>query len=326
MKIMSHMINLRIVSVLKSTIMTITNITIASRESPLAMWQAEHIKSKIIKLYPDIKINIKGFKTQGDILLNQSLATIGGKGLFIKELEQALLEKKADLAVHSMKDLPMDIPDEFQLIAITKREDPRDAFVSNNFNSLDDMPKGSVVGTSSLRRQSQIKAKYPDLIIKPLRGNLQTRLNKLDKKQYGAIILAAAGLVRLGLKNRIKKYLETTVSIPSVGQGALGIEVLAGNEALSKILKVLNDDETSRCVLAERTVSCALAGSCSVPLGAYASISGNELVIKGFVATPDGSQIIHAEAKGEKSDFYKLGKSLSQLLIDKGAMDILSDP
>ena len=326
MKITNHMINLRIVSVLKSTIMTITNITIASRESPLAMWQAEHIKSKIIKLYPDIKINTKGFKTQGDILLNQSLATIGGKGLFIKELEQALLEKKADLAVHSMKDLPMDIPDEFQLIAITKREDPRDAFVSNNFNSLDDMPKGSVVGTSSLRRQSQIKAKYPNLIIKPLRGNLQTRLNKLDKKQYGAIILAAAGLVRLGLKNRIKKYLETTVSIPSVGQGALGIEVLAGNEALSKILKVLNDDETSRCVLAERTVSRTLAGSCSVPLGAYASISGNELVIKGFVATPDGSQIIHAEAKGEKSDFYKLGKSLSQLLIDKGAMDILSDP
>ena len=255
MKITNHMINLRIVSVLKSTIMTITNITIASRESPLAMWQAKYIKSKIIKLYPDIKINIKGFKTQGDILLNQSLATIGGKGLFIKELEQALLEKKADLAVHSMKDLPMDIPDEFQLIAITKREDPRDAFVSNNFNSLDDMPKGSVVGTSSLRRQSQIKAKYPDLIIKPLRGNLQTRLNKLDKKQYDAIILAAAGLIRLGLKNRIKKYLETTVSIPSVGQGALGIEVLAGNEALSKILKVLNDDETSRCVLAERTVS-----------------------------------------------------------------------
>ena len=324
MKIMNHMINLQIVTVLKSKIMTITNITIASRESPLAMWQAEHIKSKIIQLYPDIKINIKGFKTQGDILLNQSLATIGGKGLFIKELEQALLEKKADLAVHSMKDLPMDIPDEFQLIAITKREDPRDAFVSNNFDSLDDMPKGSIIGTSSLRRQSQIKAKYPDLIIEPLRGNLQTRLNKLDKKQYGAIILAAAGLIRLGLKNRIKKYLETTISIPSVGQGALGIEVLAENEALSKILKILNDDETSRCVLAERTVSRSLAGSCSVPLGAYASISDNELIINGFVASPDGSKIIHAEAKGEKSDFYKLGKALSQILIDKGAKDILS--
>jgi hydroxymethylbilane synthase len=182
------------------------------------MWQAEHIKYKIIKLYPDIEINIKGFKTQGDTLINQSLATIGGKGLFIKELEQALLEKKADLAVHSMKDLPMDIPDKFQLIAISEREDPRDAFISNNFDSLDDMPKGSIIGTSSLRRQSQIKAKYPNLIIKPLRGNLQTRLNKLDKNQYGAIILAAAGLIRLDLKNRIKEYLETKISIPSVGQ------------------------------------------------------------------------------------------------------------
>jgi hydroxymethylbilane synthase len=302
----------------------IKNITIASRESPLAIWQAEHIKFKINQLYPQIKINIEGFKTQGDILLDQSLADIGGKGLFIKELEQALLEKKADLAVHSMKDLPMDIPNQFQLIAITEREDPRDAFVSNNFNSLDTMPKGSVVGTSSLRRQSQIKAKYPDLIIEPLRGNLQTRLNKLDKEQYDAIILAAAGLIRLDLKVRIKKYLETTVSIPSVGQGALGVEVLAGNESLNEILKTLNDDETSRCVLAERTVSQSLAGSCTVPLGAYASISKNDFTIKAFVASPDGSQIIHAEVKGLKSDFYKLGKELSQILIDKGAKDILS--
>ena len=303
----------------------IKKITIASRESPLAMWQAEHIKFKINQLYPQIKVTIEGFKTQGDILLNQSLATIGGKGLFIKELEQALLEKKADLAVHSMKDLPMDIPEEFQLIAITKREDPRDAFISNNFDSLDDMPKGTIIGTSSLRRQSQIKAKYPDLIIEPLRGNLQTRLNKLDKNQYGAIILAAAGLIRLGLKNRIKKYLETSISIPAVGQGALGVEVLAENELLSNTLKMLNDDETSRCVLAERTVSRSLAGSCTVPLGAYASISGNEFSIKGFVASPDGTQIIHAEAKGIKSDFYKLGIELSQILIDKGAKDILSD-
>ena len=304
--------------------MAIKNITIASRESPLAIWQAKHIKFKINQIFPKIEINIKGFKTQGDILLDQSLATIGGKGLFIKELEHALLEKKADLAVHSMKDLPMDIPDEFQLIAITNREDPRDAFISNNFNSMDAMPKGSVIGTSSLRRQSQIKAKYPDLIIEPLRGNLQTRLEKLDDKEYDAIILAAAGLIRLGLKPRIKAYLDTSISIPSVGQGALGIEVLEGNENLNKILKSLNDDDTSRCVLAERIVSRSLAGSCTVPLGAFASISNNDLSIKGFVAKPDGSKIIHAEIKGEKTDFYKLGKSLSQLLIDKGAMDILS--
>jgi hydroxymethylbilane synthase len=302
----------------------IKKITIASRESPLAMWQAEHIKSKINQLYPDIIINIKGFKTQGDILLNQSLATIGGKGLFIKELEQALLAKNADLAVHSMKDLPMDIPDDFKLIAITKRGDPRDAFISNNFNSLDHMPKGTIVGTSSLRRQSQIKAKYPDLIIQPLRGNLQTRLKKLDEAQYSAIILAAAGLIRLGLKDRIKKYLDTAISIPAVGQGALGIEILAGNEELNNMLRKLDDDDTSRCVLAERLVSRSLAGSCTVPLGAYASISNNDFIIKGFVASPDGTQIIYAEKKGNKSDFYKLGECLSQILIDKGARDILS--
>ena len=304
--------------------MKIKNITIASRESPLAIWQAEHIKSKINQLHPDIKINIKGFKTQGDILLNQSLATIGGKGLFIKELEQALLAKKADLAVHSMKDLPMDIPDEFQLTAITERGDPRDAFISNNFNSLDDMPKGTIVGTSSLRRQSQIKATRPDLIIEPLRGNLQTRLKKLDEGQYSAIILAAAGLIRLGLEDRIKKYLETEISIPAVGQGALGIEVLSENEELIKMLLELNDDDTSRCVLAERVVSRSLAGSCTAPLGAYASISNNDFIIKGFVASPDGAQIIYAETTGDKSDFYELGESLSQILIDKGARDILS--
>ena len=304
--------------------MKIKNITIASRESPLAIWQAEHIKSKINQLHPDIKINIKGFKTQGDILLNQSLATIGGKGLFIKELEQALLAKKADLAVHSMKDLPMDIPDEFQLTAITERGDPRDAFISNNFNSLDDMPKGTIVGTSSLRRQSQIKATRPDLIIEPLRGNLQTRLKKLDEGQYSAIILAAAGLIRLGLEDRIKKYLETEISIPAVGQGALGIEVLTGNEELNKMLLKLNDDDTSRCVLAERVVSRSLAGSCTAPLGAYASISNNDFIIKGFVASTDGTQIVYAETKGNKSDFYKLGETLSQILIDKGAKDILS--
>ena len=234
------------------------------------------------------------------------------------------MAKKADLAVHSMKDLPMDIPDEFELIAITEREDPRDAFISNNFTSLDDMPKGTIIGTSSLRRQSQIKATYPHLSIKPLRGNLQNRLKKLDNNQYSAIILAAAGLIRLGLKNRVKKYLDTEISIPAVGQGALGIEVLAGNEELNKMLSELNDDDTSRCVLAERVVSRSLAGSCTAPLGAYASISNNDFIIKGFVASPDGTQIVYAEKKGNKSDFYKLGEALSQILIDKGAKDILS--
>ena len=303
----------------------IKKITIASRESPLAMWQAEHIKTQLNLLYPDLTIQIKGFKTQGDIILDKSLATIGGKGLFIKELEQALLNKDADLAVHSMKDLPMNIMEDFQLAAITKREDPRDAFISELYNSLDDLPAGSVVGTSSLRRQSQIKAKYPHLEIRPLRGNLQTRLNKLKKGDYAAIILAAAGLIRLGLKEKITMFLETNISIPAVGQGALGIEILSGNEELHTLIKPLNDENSARCVLAERMVSRSLAGSCTVPLGAYAFIEKESLIINGFVATPDGNHFIHAETKGVKAQFYSLGESLSQLLIDQGAKELLSE-
>ena len=303
----------------------IKKITIASRESPLAMWQAKHIKTQLNLLYPDLTIQIKGFKTQGDIILDKSLATIGGKGLFIKELEQALLNKDADLAVHSMKDLPMDIMEDFQLAAITKREDPRDALISELYNSLDDLPAGSVVGTSSLRRQSQIKAKYPHLEIRPLRGNLQTRLNKLKKGNYAAIILAAAGLIRLGLKEKITMFLETNISIPAVGQGALGIEILSGNEELHTLIKPLNDENSARCVLAERMVSRSLAGSCTVPLGAYAFIEKESLIINGFVATPDGNHFIHAETKGDKAQFYSLGESLSQLLIDQGAKELLSE-
>ena len=303
----------------------IKKITIASRESPLAMWQAEHIKTQLNLLYPDLTIQIKGFKTQGDIILDKSLATIGGKGLFIKELEQALLNKDADLAVHSMKDLPMDIMEDFQLAAITKREDPRDALISELYNSFDDLPSGSVVGTSSLRRQSQIKAKYPHLEIRPLRGNLQTRLNKLKKGNYAAIILAAAGLIRLGLKEKITMFLETNISIPAVGQGALGIEILSGNEELHALIKPLNDENSARCVLAERMVSRSLAGSCNVPLGAYAFIEKESLIINGFVATPDGNHFIHAETKGDKAQFYSLGESLSQLLIDQGAKELLSE-
>ena len=303
----------------------IKKITIASRESPLAMWQAEHIKTQLNLLYPDLTIQIKGFKTQGDIILDKSLATIGGKGLFIKELEQALLNKDADLAVHSMKDLPMDIMEDFQLAAITKREDPRDALISELYNSFDDLPAGSVVGTSSLRRQSQIKAKYPHLEIRPLRGNLQTRLNKLKKGNYAAIILAAAGLIRLGLKEKITMFLETNISIPAVGQGALGIEILSGNEELHTLIKPLNDENSARCVLAERMVSRSLAGSCTVPLGAYAFIEKESLIINGFVATPDGNHFIHAETKGDKAQFYSLGESLSQLLIDQGAKELLSE-
>tara|TARA_B100000768_G_scaffold139557_1_gene130883 strand:- start:122 stop:1036 length:915 start_codon:yes stop_codon:yes gene_type:complete len=301
----------------------ITTLTIASRESPLAMWQADHIKKNIQALYPAIKINIKGFKTQGDILLDQSLAKIGGKGLFIKELEQALLNNKADLAVHSMKDLPMDIPKGFKLAVITERGDARDAFVSNQYDSLEALPPGSIIGTSSLRRQSQIQAKFPELKILPLRGNLQTRLKKLDEKNYDAIILAAAGLIRMGLKERIKLYIDPTLSIPAVGQGALGIEILENNTELLNLIAPLNNDTTSRCVLAERTVSRSLAGSCTAPLGAYASIRKNKIYMHGFVATPDGSQIIFSETNGPSDSPEDVGKKLSQLLIAQGAKKIL---
>jgi|TARA_B110000014_G_C20115894_1_gene589332 hydroxymethylbilane synthase len=301
----------------------ITTLTIASRESPLAMWQADHIKKNIQALYPAIKINIEGFRTQGDILLDQSLAKIGGKGLFIKELEQALLNNKADLAVHSMKDLPMDIPKGFKLAVITERGDARDAFVSNQYDSLEALPPGSIIGTSSLRRQSQIQAKFPELKILPLRGNLQTRLKKLDEKNYDAIILAAAGLIRMGLKERIKLYIDPTLSIPAVGQGALGIEILESNTELLNLIAPLNNDITSRCVLAERTVSRSLAGSCTAPLGAYASIRENKIYMHGFVATPDGSQIIFSETNGPSDSPEDVGKKLSQLLIAQGAKKIL---
>ena len=303
----------------------VDQLIIASRESQLAMWQAEHIQSRIQALYPKLKINIQGFKTQGDLILDQSLATIGGKGLFIKELEQALVENKAHLAVHSMKDLPMDMPAGFCIAAITEREDPRDALVSNAFASLNELPNGAIVGTSSLRRQSQIKAKFPHLRIEPLRGNLQTRLRKLDEKQYVAIILAAAGLIRLGLKERIRAYLDPDDFIPAVGQGALGIEILENNEELLSMLEPLNDPNTACCVNAERAVSRALAGSCTVPLGAHATIIDNTLHLSGFVAKPDGSEVIRASIVGPQTIPKDLGEQLSQDLIARGALKLLEN-
>jgi len=303
----------------------VDQLIIASRESPLAMWQAEHIQSRIQALYPKLKINIQGFKTQGDLILDQSLATIGGKGLFIKELEQALVENKAHIAVHSMKDLPMDMPAGFCIAAITEREDPRDALVSNEFASLNELPNGAIVGTSSLRRQSQIKAKFPHLRIEPLRGNLQTRLRKLDEKQYVAIILAAAGLIRLGLKERIRAYLDPNDFIPAVGQGALGIEILANNEELLSMLEPLNDPNTDCCVNAERAVSRALAGSCTVPLGAHATIIDNNLHLRGFVAKPDGSELVRASIIGPQISPKELGRQLSQELIALGALKLLEN-
>jgi hydroxymethylbilane synthase len=299
-------------------------LVIASRESALALWQARHIQARLQALYPDTEVEILGMTTTGDQILDSPLARIGGKGLFVKELEQALADGRADLAVHSMKDVPMHLPVGFALVATGEREDPRDAFVSVHYERIEDLPEGSVVGTSSLRRQSQLQARFPHLRIESLRGNLQTRLRKLDEGQYAAIILAAAGLKRLGLESRITQLIDPEQSIPAVGQGALGIEIRANRTDMHALLQPLNHAETSACVEAERAMSRALAGSCTVPLGAYASMRGNQLHIIGFVASVNGGEMVRAETAGEPRAAEALGKQLAQMLIDQGADRILA--
>lgn len=299
-------------------------LVIASRESALAMWQARHIQSRLQALYPATQVEILGMTTTGDQILDTPLAKVGGKGLFVKELEMALADGRADLAVHSMKDVPMNLPEGFMLAATGEREDPRDAFVSNLYASLEDLPEGSIVGTSSLRRQSQLQARFPTLIIESLRGNLQTRLRKLDEGQYAAIILAAAGLIRLGLSERIRSVISPEHSIPAVGQGALGIEINASRTDLLAILAPLNHPETQACVEAERGMSRALAGSCTVPLGAYATCVEDSLTITGFVASVDGKHMLVETAKGQRDSAESLGKQLAEQLRAKGADKILA--
>ena len=298
-------------------------IVIASRESRLAMWQAEHIRDRLSGLYPGAEVSILGMTTRGDQILDRPLSQIGGKGLFIKELEVAMQEGRADLAVHSLKDVPMEMPEGFSLTAITARENPRDAFVSNKYAGLDDLPAGAVVGTSSLRREAILRAKYPQLKIEPLRGNLDTRLRKLDDGQYDAIILAAAGLIRLGLKDRIKTVLTPEQSLPAPGQGALGIEILASRADAEAFIAPLADAETTHCVRAERAFSRALGGSCQVPLGGYAIIENGQLWLRGFVATPDGTEMVADELRGNPQDDETIGRLLAQMLRDKGADPIL---
>ncbi|MBX3630179.1 MAG: hydroxymethylbilane synthase [Nitrosomonas sp.] len=300
-------------------------IVIASRESLLAMWQAKFIRQQLIQLYPQTEVDILGMTTKGDQILDKSLSKIGGKGLFIKELEQALEERRADIAVHSMKDMPMNVPEGFELAAITEREDPRDAFVSNHYQSLEALPSGSVVGTSSLRRESQLRAQFPHLEVKPLRGNVQTRLRKLDEGQYAAIILAAAGLKRLELSARITALLSPEQSLPAVGQGALGIECRKDRLDLVALLQPLHHRETAYCVQAERAMSRVLGGSCQIPLGAFGEIVGDTLKLRGFVASPDGSQIVSTELNGEPEKGEALGKAMAQNLIAQGADKILAE-
>ena len=299
-------------------------LVIASRESALAMWQARHIQSRLQALYPDTEVTILGMTTTGDQILDTPLAKVGGKGLFVKELETALADGRADLAVHSMKDVPMNLPQGFMLAATGEREDPRDAFVSNDFASLEELPANSIVGTSSLRRQSQLQARFPHLKIESLRGNLQTRLRKLDEGQYAAIILAAAGLIRLELGHRIRQFIAPEQSIPAVGQGALGIEISSSRPDLIAVLAPLNHADTQVCVEAERGMSRALAGSCTVPLGAYATCEGDNIRITGFVASVDGRQMLLETATGNRQQAEALGQKLAAQLIAQGADKILA--
>lgn len=299
-------------------------LVIASRESRLAMWQAEHIQARLRALYPQLEVSILGMTTQGDQILDKTLNKIGGKGLFVKELEVALAEGRADIAVHSMKDVPMVLPEGFALAAICEREDPRDAFVSNTHASLGALPAGSVVGTSSLRRESQIRARFPHLTVKPLRGNVQTRLGKLDAGEFDAIILAAAGLKRLGLGERITALLAPSDSLPAVGQGALGIEIRADRTDLQALLAPLNDPITWACVSAERAMSRALGGSCQIPLGGFATQEGHMLTLGGFVASPDGKTMLTAAATGPADYADALGRAVAKKLLDQGADDVIA--
>jgi hydroxymethylbilane synthase len=299
-------------------------IVIATRESRLALWQAEHVRDLLQKLYPSCRVELLGMTTRGDQILDRPLAKVGGKGLFVKELEAALHDGRADIAVHSMKDVPMVLPEGFALVATGPREVPLDAFVSSKYASLDDLPPGAVVGTSSLRREAQLHARYPYLAVSSLRGNLDTRLRKLDEGQYDAIILAAAGLMRLGLKDRIRAVLPAEVSLPAAGQGALGIEAVASRADVAAWLAPLNDAATATCVRTERAVSRALAGSCEVPLGAYAEMRDGAIWLRGFVATPDGKRMAQAELTGAASEPEALGLRLAAELRAQGADEILA--
>jgi hydroxymethylbilane synthase len=294
---------------------------IASRESRLAMWQAEHVRARLAALYPECTIEILGMTTRGDQILDRTLSKVGGKGLFVKELEVAMEEGRADLAVHSLKDMPMDMPDGFELTAVLEREDPRDAFVSNDYASLEDMPAGAVVGTASLRRQALIAARHPQLVIRPVRGNLDTRLAKLDQGEFAAIILAAAGLKRLGMQARIRSLMTT---MPAPGQGAMAVEIAAGRADVRAWLAPLNHVPTALAVTAERAVSRIFGGSCQIPLAAFATVDGAAMRLQAMVATPDGLRVAQADISGAAGDPEALGRTIADALIVADAIAILA--
>lgn len=299
-------------------------IRIATRKSALALWQAEYVKAKLQQFHPELQVELVPMSTQGDKILDTPLSKIGGKGLFVKELELAMLEDRADIAVHSMKDVPVDFPAGLTLHTICPREDPRDAFVSSRFQSITQLPAGAVVGTSSLRRQCQLKALRPDLQIRDLRGNVNTRLTKLDNGEFAAIILAAAGLIRLGFQPRIAGFLPVGSSLPANGQGAVGIECRSDDQQVQALLAPLHDPATAICVLAERSMNRRLQGGCQVPIGAYAELQGEQLWLRGLVGSLDGSQIIRQDIHGTADQAEHLGVKLAELLLQQGAGEILA--
>ncbi|MEM7026688.1 MAG: hydroxymethylbilane synthase [Pseudomonadota bacterium] len=298
---------------------------IATRQSPLALWQAEHVKQQLQSNHDGLKIELVGMTTAGDRFLEAPLVEAGGKGLFIKELEQAIQAEQADIAVHSMKDVTIDMPEGFILPVIMKREVVQDVLISNEYQTIDDIPQGGVVGTSSLRRQSQLKAFRPDITIRDLRGNVGTRLGKLDNGEYDAIILAAAGVIRLGLSDRISQYIPDELILPAIGQGAVGIECLEDADNVLDLINVLNDEQTSLCVTAERAMSRCLYGGCQLPIAGQATLDNGTITLHGLVAKTDGSEIIKSSISGTQTDADALGHELGERLLANGADKILKE-
>lgn len=307
--------------------MTTHTVRIATRKSALALWQAEYVKAQLEHFHPGIIVELVPMTTKGDIILDTPLAKIGGKGLFVKELEVAMLEDRADIAVHSMKDVPVEFPPGLGLEVICPREDPRDAFVSNTVASFEELPQGAIVGTSSLRRQCQIKALRPDLDIRDLRGNVNTRLRKLDEGEYDAIILASAGLIRLEMPERIREHIAPEIMLPANGQGAVGIECRTNDDVIKALLAPLECKDTHIRVLAERAMNRALQGGCQVPIGSYAVLEKNadheEIYLRGLVGAIDGSKILRSDIRGSLDQAQSLGEQLAQDLLSQGADKIL---
>ena len=300
-------------------------IRIATRKSPLALWQANFVKQNLLLAHKDLTVELIPMVTQGDIILDSPLSKIGGKGLFVKQLEQAILNNEADIAVHSIKDIPAQFPEGLMLATICQRDEVRDAFVANKYASLNDLPEGAIVGTSSLRRQCQLRSHFPHLIIKDLRGNVGTRLNKLDDGQYDAIILASVGLKRLSLEHRISQYIDTDLMLPAVGQGAIGIESRTDDKQILDIISVLDDKKSRACIQAERAMNNALQGGCQVPIAGYCRLNNDELTLQGLVGRVDGSKIIKQQITGFINEAESLGEKLAKQLLNQGADLILTE-